>query len=359
MKTIKIIAIIIVGTISVLLASHFTEKYVAEAAEKDKTLAEAIVQGQLQAEIQKAEEQAKEQLGDKLAVTDVELKGQETAVTTAPIVPKTEPIVLTTIPTETFTSVTTPTVTADAEHTASITEETTITEEIPEEIITEFTRGGILPTDRSGIPIKTLFTISADEQNRVTKFLIDHYFLNGDVYVKQETRPELKEKKQLANEMENSVIKSLNMVLDSVNMSDITTLMTADYGKLRDDVTAIRDDFEKQYKSAHQHGEEFGAMYEDSLAYFNRLIKALDRLAQAADEYAKTTNPILAIGLLASTLDEVIIPEIMAVLEQSFDLVETSQEIFLEGTQGTKLLTRDEVKDIIINPAVVLDTGLA
>lgn len=351
MKTIKIIAILIVGTISVLLASHFTEKYVAEAAAKDKTLAEAIVQGQLQAEIEKAEEQAKEQLGDKLAVTDVEMKGQETAVTTAPSVPETEPIVLTTIPTETF-----PTVPLDTEKT---TVTTAVTEEVPEEIITEFTRGGILPTDRKGIPLKTLFTISADEQNRVTKFLIDHYFLNGNVYVKQETRPELKEKKQLANEMENSVIASLNMVLDSVNMTDITTLMTADYGKLRDDVTALRDDFENKYKSAHQHGEVFGAMYEDSLAYFNRLIKALDRLAQAADEYAKTTNPILAVGLLASTLDEVVIPEIMAVLEQSFDLVETSQEIFLEGTQGTKLLTRDEVKDIIINPAVVLDTGLA
>lgn len=353
MKTIKIIAILIVGTISVLLASHFTEKYVAEAAEKDKTLAEAIVQGQLQAEIQKAEEQAKEQLGDKLAVTDVELKGQETTVTTAPLVPETELIVLTTIPTETFP---TEPIETETETTAVSSE---IPEEISEEIITEFTRGGLLPSDRKGIPLKTLFTISADEQNRVTKFLIDHYFLNGNVYVKQETRPALKEKKQLANEMENSVIASLNMVLDSVNMTDITTLMTADYGKLRDDITALRDDFEKQYKSAYQHGEEFGAMYEDSLAYFSRLIKALDRLAQAADEYAKTTNPLLAIGLLASTLDEVVIPEIMAVLEQSFDLVETSQEIFLEGTQGTKLLTRDEVKDIIINPAVVLDTGLA
>ena len=63
--------------------------------------------------------------------------------------------------------------------------------------------------------------------------------------------------------------------------------------------------------------------------------------------------------LLASSLEEVIIPEIMSVLEQSFDLVETSQDIFLEGTQGTCLLTRDEVTEIIINPAIVLDTGLA
>ncbi len=351
MKIIKLTAIIIVGVISVLLASHFTEKYVAEAAAKDKTLAEAIVQGQLQAEIDKAEEEAKEQLGDKLVVTEVEIKGQETVVETTPSVPETEPIILTTIPTVTF-----PTVPLDTE---TETTSATVTEPVQEEIITDFTRGGLIPTDRSGLPVKTLFTISADEQRHVTKFLIDHYFLNGDVYVRQETRPELKEKKQLANEMENSVIKSLNMVLDSVSMSDITSLMTADYGSLRDEITVLRDDFEKKYKSASQYGEEFGAMYEDSLAYFNRLIKALDRLAQSADEYKNTTNPILAVGLLASTLDEVIIPEIMAVLEQSFDLVETSQEIFLEGTQGVQLLTRDEVRDIIINPALVLDTGLA
>ena len=166
MKTIKIIAILIVGTISVLLASHFTEKYVAEAAAKDKTLAEAIVQGQLQAEIEKAEEQAKEQLGDKLAVTDVELKGQETAVTTAPSVPETEPIVLTTIPMESF-----PTVPLDTEKT---TETTAVTEEVPEEIITEFTRGGILPTDRSGIPIKTLFTLFMRLNTSLIRMFLQH-----------------------------------------------------------------------------------------------------------------------------------------------------------------------------------------
>lgn len=348
MKAIKITIILIVGIISVLLASHFTEKYVAEAAEKEKTLAEAIVQGQMQAEIEKAEEQAKEQLGDSLIVTDVEMKGQETVPIEA-LVPETEPIVLTTIPTENF----------ETEPPETESETTAAEEEIPEEIVTEFTRGGILPADRKGIPIKTLFTLSADEQNRVVYFLIDHYFLNGDVYVKQETRPELKEKKKLANDMEKGVIRSLNMVLDSINISDMTTIMSADYGTIRDDVAEIRDDFERDYRNAREYGEEFGAMYDDSMAYFNRLVDALDKLDKTAAEYRATTNPLLAVGLLASALEDVVIPEIMAVLEQSFDLVETSQEIFLEGTQGTKLLTRDEVKEIIINPALVLDTGLA
>ena len=86
---------------------------------------------------------------------------------------------------------------------------------------------------------------------------------------------------------------------------------------------------------------------------------AIGRLDDTAREYAQSSNPLLAAVLLASSLEEVIIPEIMAVLEESFDLVETSQDIFLEGTQGTRLLTRDEVTEIIINPALVLDTGLA
>ena len=74
--------------------------------------------------------------------------------------------------------------------------------------------------------------------------------------------------------------------------------------------------------------------------------------------WKRSVSLLLALSLIASSLDEVIIPEIMAVLEQSFDLVETSQEIFLEGTQGARLLTRDEVKDIILNPALVTDTNI-
>ena len=90
------------------------------------------------------------------------------------------------------------------------------------------------------------------------------------------------------------------------------------------------------------------------MKYFDRLIKALGKMEETARQYNEATNPLLALGLLTSSLDGVLIPEIMAVLEQSFDLVEASQEIFLEGTQGTVLLTRGEVTDIISNPGIVL-----
>ncbi|MBQ8780751.1 MAG: hypothetical protein IJZ72_03665 [Oscillospiraceae bacterium] len=338
MKILKILLILAVGAASVFAAVHITDEYVSEAAAREKTLAEAILNSQLEAEIKKAEEKAAQELGEALATT---------VVTTLP--PETEPPVTETTPEETTVTTTAP---------PPETEFSETTEPV-EEIITEFTRGGILPADRTGITVKTMFTLTPDEQNRLTRFLIDYYFLDGEVYVKNETRPELKEKKQLANRMEKSAIAALNLVLESINLSNVSSLMTADYGRLKDEITAIRDNFERDYSDSAKHGSEFESLYNDSLNYLNRLIEAIGRLDRTAKEYAQSSNPLLAAVLLANALEDVIIPEILAVLEQSFDLVETSQDIFLEGTQGTRLLSRDEVTEIIINPALVLDTGLA
>ncbi len=337
MKFLKILAILAVGIISMLAAAHFTESYVAQAAERERTLAEAVMKSQLEAELKRAEEQAKKELeeqGEALVTTVIETKPPVTE-TTIQETTASEPETTTTVPeTETETA---------AE-----------TAEQSDEIITEFTRGGLLPADRTGIPVKTLFGLTAEEQEQVTYFLIEHYFLDGYKYSEAEERPELKEKKRLAADMENSVVKTFNMILENVSTADISSILSADYAALKADAENIRNDFEEKYKNASDYGEEFGALYEDSLRYFDRLVSALEKMEKTSRKYNEASNPLLALGLLTSSLDEVIIPEIMGVLEQSFDLVETSQEIFLEGTQGAKLLTRDEVKDIISNPALAL-----
>ncbi len=203
-----------------------------------------------------------------------------------------------------------------------------------------------------------MFGLTAAEQEKVVNFLIDHYFLDGFRYAEAETRPELREKKLLAAEMESSVVQSLNMVMDAVNVSDISAMLNADFGALKTEAESLRNDFAENYRGAGQYGEQFAALYEDSLKYFDRLILALGNVEETARQYSEAANPLLALGLLTSGLNNVIIPEIMGVLEQSFDLVETSQEIFLEGTTGTRLLTRDEVRDIITNPALVTETNL-
>lgn len=342
MKLLKIFIIIAVGTVSMLTAAHFTESYVAETNAREKTLAEAVIQNQLAAEIKKAEEEA---------VKQFEEQG-ETVVTTVM---------------ETKPPVTEPPVTTTSEETTVTTEETTVTETttVPEttvtetetsaedEIITEFTRGGLLPKDRTGVPIKSMFTLTAEEQEIVTNFLIEHYFLDGYKYSEEETRPELKEKKRLAAEMEASDIEVLNIVMKNINSGDVTAILTADYGAMTEEVKAIRDDFAEKYKDVYLHGELFGELYDNSLKYFDRVIEAFGKLNETAEQYKNASNPLFAVSLAAKSLDSVIIPEIMGVLEQSFDLIEASQEIFLEGTQGTVLLTRDEVRDIVLNPGLV------
>lgn len=335
MKLLKLMIILAVGAASLFTAVYFTEKYVAEMSLKETTLAEAILKSKLEAQLKEAEEEAASQLGEALVTTV-----QET------LPPKTEPAE--TEPPET-TAVTTEAVTTAAE---------TVTE-AEEDIVTEFTRGGILPENKLGLPIKTMFTLTESEQLRLTDFLVEYYFLDGSVYAENETRPALKEKKQLAYEMESAAVEALNLVMTSITLSDVQSVMNADYASLKSEITAIRDNFESEYSNAADHGEEFESLYNDSLRYLTRLIKAIEHLEETADEYAASTNPLLAALILASAVEDVILPEILAVLEESFDLVETSQEIFLEGTQGKKLLSRDEVTQVIINPALALDTGLA
>ena len=350
----KICAVLAAGAISVSAAARFTESYAAETASRDRTLAEAVMQNQLQAELKKAEEQARQKLAE---------QGQTlitTALETKP--PVTEPPLSETEITEISTEPEITETTAPEPEISEIFPETAVSETEPEpeeEIITEFTRGGLLPADRTGLPVRSMFMLNSDQQMVVTNFLIDHYFLNGYVYSQQETRPGLKEKKMLAAEMESGIIDSLNMVLGSMNMNDITSLLSADYDAMADEVRETRKSFEETYKDAYLHGEHFAELYDNSLKYFDRLIKALEKLGDTARQYREATNPLLALGLLTSSLDNVVIPEIMAVLEESFGLVEASQDIFLEGTTGTKLLTRQEVTDILLNPALVLDTGVA
>lgn len=337
MKILKIILIIVVGTLCVLGTVHLTRVHVTEEAEREKTLAEVLLQNQIKQEIQNAEDKAKEELGETLVTT--------VATTRPPLpveVPETEELPGT----------------AEIAATEDATEETA--EQPPkEEIVTEFTRGGILPADRTDLPTRSMLGLNSSELNRVTDFLIEHYFLDGRIYVAAETRPKLKAKKQLAYDMEQGAIRALNMIYGSIDVSDISSVMRVDYDELRREIMILRDEFKKEYRDSVAYGKQFGILYEGCLDYYERLIQAMGRLDTVAKEYSGTTNPVLAAALLMTKIDDVIIPEVMAVLESSFDLIEASHEIFLEGTKGTRLLSRQEVTDIITNPALILDTGLA
>ena len=348
LKILKVIFIIIFGAACVLTASGIAERYAAEAAEKEQTIAEAVMKSQLEAELKKAEEKAQKELEEQGAELVTEVLETKPPVTTTE---KTTTSETTVTGSQTTVTETETTLSETSETPASATEETAPAED---EIITEFTRGGLLPKDRTNVPTRSLFTLSDSEMEKVTNYLIEHYFLDGYKYSNEETRPELKEKKRLAADMESGVVETVNMIFANINMSDISTMLSADYGKMKGDVTEIRSEFEEKYADAASYGEEFGDLYENSLKYFDRLITAIENIEKTSKKYNEAENPLLAMGLLAESLNNVIIPEIMGVLERSFDLVEDSQEIFLEGTQGTQLLTRDEVRDIIADPGLIL-----
>ena len=337
MRFLKIAVIMVVGALCIGLSVHFTNQYVGEKQSEEKTLAEAIIQNQLKQELEKAEKEAEKVLGTALSTTKAETKPATSKTTATSASTTTSPPATTTAP-----------IITTAQSTTSA-----------EQIVTEFTRGNILPQNRENIGFKTMFTLSAGEQERLSRFLIDHYFLDGVIYAANETRPELKAKKTLGSQMENNAIAALNLVLESVNLSDIKTLVSADYDYLSGEIVRLRDEFEASYSNASDYGESFGRLYESSVRYFDRLISAVSRFGETAKKYSESSNEFLAALVLAGAVEEVFVPEILAVLEESFDLIEISHEIFLEGTTGTKLLSREEVTEIITNPALVLDTGLA
>ena len=142
-KILKIIFILAFGAVCLVTASHFAEKYAAEAAFKEQTLAEAVMQSRLEAELKRAEEQAKQELEEQGRELVTEVMETKPPVTTLP---------------ETTTTVSETTTAAPETTTIPETSETSETA-ASEEIITEFTRGGLLPEDRTGVPIRSQATL--------------------------------------------------------------------------------------------------------------------------------------------------------------------------------------------------------
>lgn len=342
----KLSAVIAVCLLCSAVAVHFTNDYIAETSAKQKSIADALLESKFQEAMKQAED---------IAMAELEKKNITAAVVTL----ETKPVSI--IQTETEKK--------PAEETTfsettieEITETSPLSEPVAEtdtaakynERITEFKRGGLLPSDRSNIETRTIFTLTDDEQEKVNDFLTEHYFLNGFAYAEAETNSELKEKKQLAAEIQDYIVNSLNLITGVLEINDPTALLTADYKSVIKEVELIKTEFTDKYSGVGQYGVEYEKIYSSSLAYFDRMIQALNAFQKNADDYASAANPIMAFGLIINSIDGVLLPEIMGTLESSFDIVEQTQEIFLEGTSGAWLLTREEVAEIIKNPGLIL-----
>ncbi len=337
----KLTLVLAVCTVSVITAVYFTGSYVNSVSDRQKGIADAILEAQLQAAMKEAGDIAKAEL-------DKENPAIETAVLeTKPLVTSSDR------PAETLAE------TTSIPETSVTATETVITPAITEtktalpERVTDYKTGGLLDRDRTGVKIKTIFTLSPEEAEELTEELTEHYFLNGFLYAQNEQDPVYKKDKQLAAEMQSYVSETLSIITGTIDISDVTKLLSADYSRSVKETEDIKNEFIGRYSEISENNKPFDEIYDFSIAYFDRLIKALNEIRKTADSYKNAPNPLLAIGIAASSVDNVIMPEILAVLENSFDIVEITHPVYLDGTTGAWLLTREEVRDIIINPGLI------
>jgi hypothetical protein len=327
----KLIKFTVVGAavIAAALGSvYFTKDYVTKTAEREKTLAEMMLQNEaaiaFESQAAAVEETAKAEITEVTAITQ--------AAATATTVPKT----------------TTATTTTEAPATATETSATTAP------IITDYKIGGLIDTANPPKALKSITTLTSDEQTRLQAYLIEHYFLDGFIYAENEQNPVLRERKLAAAEMESAAIQTVQLLLSSIDLGSPTNIINTDFSALTVKVQDIKKGFAANYGGKNYEDPAMTELYNSSIAYFDRLEAALAKFKQVQTDYNNSTNAFMAAALISKAFSDTLLPEIMGVLESSFDLVESSQPVFLENTTGHTLLTRDEVRAIIANPAYVV-----
>jgi hypothetical protein len=334
MKIIKIVSVAAAVAVCAVLSAHFTREFVTEVHDREKSLAEIILANEAARALEEEAKRVEESLG--------------TTVTT---IAATEPIVTTTaettaVETTAVTTAVTTVVPAEAEVT-----DVAIT---TAPIVTDYTVGGLIDLANPPETTMSIIALTPEEQEFLNTYLIEHYFLDGFVWAAAETNPEVSVRKFAAAEMESAAVQTVNMLMQTINLSNPILMLDADFAELMKKVTDIKAGFIANYGKESFSDPQLQKLYDGTLSYFDQLENSLGKIGAAAKNVKESTNALLAAGLAAKALSETIIPEAMNVLEGSFDLVEASQPIFLENTTGHRILTREEVSAILSNPAYVL-----
>ncbi|MDR0944286.1 MAG: hypothetical protein LBM41_07125 [Ruminococcus sp.] len=328
MKIFKIASVAAAVIFCAAISAHFTRAYVIEVREREKTLAEIILANEAAAALEEEAKKVEESLGTTVtAITTTEATtttAENTTVTTAQT---------TAVPADV-------TVTDVAVTTAPI--------------VTDYKVGGLIDINNPPETTMSIISLTAEQQEFLNTYLIEHYFLDGFIFAANETNPEVRERKYAAAEMESAAVQTVNMLMQAINLSNPMQMLNADFGELLSKVADIKAGFAANYGKEEITDPALKELYEGSLSYFDQLESSLTKISAAAKNVNESENALLAAGLAAKALSETIIPEAMNVLEGSFDLVEASQPIFLENTTGHTILTRDEVSAILSNPAYVI-----
>ncbi|HIU66456.1 MAG TPA: hypothetical protein IAC64_03050 [Candidatus Caccomorpha excrementavium] len=357
---IKLAAVCVVLALSVYLSAYAINEYSLAKQQEEKTIADALLQSQIQAELEKAQEEAREEL----AQAEIELTTEE--LTTKPArEEETEAAESSSEETSEEESTEEMTETEAAESTQPSETEasgTEPTEESGNGEIYEFdlARGsgvnpsGLLPESEEGIPVRTLFSLTDEEQEIFMTFLTEHYFLDGYIYAQQETDPYRKERKELAAGMEQYVIDSLYSVTeilpDLLSFSDFDL----DVSGIMEENRERAKEFRNTYGNAGERGEEFGALYEEISDYFDSLDETLALMDEIFSEAAQSANPLLSAAVLLSRFQNELVPAVTEILDLGIGFKPYSNAIYLEGVEGVTLLSKEEAARVIANPGLAL-----
>lgn len=188
----------------------------------------------------------------------------------------------------------------------------------------------------------------------IADYLIDHYFLFGYEYYSVETDPVRYERKKLAGDMEEQVIKSIGKLTGLIG--SLTSLQSSDIQPILDETMIISDTFQTTYGSVGEKGEEFEAIYHTANQYFDTYIDGLTKINQVFKNIESATNKALVLPMMLKSINQDILPAIRDILDQGFALKEKTNKIYIEGVEGVALLTPEEVMAIIENPRSILSS---
>ncbi|PHV70803.1 hypothetical protein CS063_08525 [Sporanaerobium hydrogeniformans] len=193
-------------------------------------------------------------------------------------------------------------------------------------------------------------TLTKEQIAGVTAYLIDNYFLDGYIYSEQETDALRKERKILANDMETYVIKSLDPLVNSfMNFKDFKKGAVTDSAQ---QMNALKVEFNEKYADVKSKGPEFEAIYNHINTYFDTANVALNKMEEIVapmDASNPSYNPVLALPVFIQQMTKEVLPAVKDVINQGIDLKEKTNVIFLEGVEGRRLLSREEVVELIMS----------
>ncbi|QSX05412.1 hypothetical protein JYG23_12110 [Sedimentibacter sp. zth1] len=338
----KLLILCFVTVCSLKVSSYFVNDHVLEVEVKEKSIADALIKKQMQETLKEAEEeieQAKKEDNLVVETEKVEMK--------PPVVeekPKEEIEISDNANSNNTNSVDNTNVdNADENVENTIDGEDSEVSDVTENGDTEITED---TEDKIIVPgVGEFDELDEEAITQIETYLVDNYFLDGYVYAEIETDEKLKERKILVRDMEDYVVNSM---IEMAKLLDI--LETLDFDSVIDvktNVETYKTNFEENYGAVEKNGLQFEEIYDLTINYFDKCTFTLDKIVEMSDTINNSSNAFLAMTVALSMLDTDIMPAIKDIINSGIDLKEKTNIIYLEGVEGKKLLSREEVIEII------------